>query len=847
MGTAPRGADSVTTFTFNNTTPASGWSFVLGDIDADAVTISATDVLGSPVNVAAWAVTPFNYCNSTSPRPTACAGVSMDLPTWNSGTATLTGSGNDTDGASGWVQPNSAIKTLTLTFKKLVGFPTYQLWFAGDTVAEQNYKVTLVARVCPNYSDIMANKARNNIMESLQNVGANSLYASAPNTGAVRPDVENLSAAGQASCEPLTDWAFGLAQGTGGKDSGDYGSLSKVRSPFESVKTVATTPELDAFGNDTGRTIDGAVTYNLTPTQITGLSNRSTWVQGGIPGSPLNGNSKIAFGTLRCAIDNANADNIEWLGVTNGARHMFCYAYYVDTAEKSGTIVVRKVVPQGGAGVSFGFGGDLSFTSGGEFKLAANSSQTFIRAAGETWNITEDSPIAPFELTDLACVSSKGTSKISKDLASRSAAIELSASDTVTCTFTNVAKPKAGLTVYKVANGAVGTFGFDLSSNSTSLFSGNTTVVEQGTETLVTNEVGLAPGDYTISETSLPTTPGGTWDAPTITCVDSTGSTLSTTGSVATGASVTLNGSSTECTVVNNFTPNAKVTIKNKIRGGTGTISAEASFVTINSMSGSENTDTLTNTSWDSSGEQIAAQTGLPFGTYEITGIAPTNTATSTWELDSLVCDGGSTYSIQDANVSLALDSSSDAATQITCTYIWKLTNLVDITINKISIGDTGTFTLTAQIYGLDIDAGVVTTTSTNVATEAMKLQVLPEGTQVTLGETDLPNSSDGQWNADTSGDPTWECVDSANNSIAIDGSNQITLTDLDITCDATNTFTPQSEPTPDPSDSADPRDQYDPEIAYSTGGSLPDTGGATTHVSAWSKLWRSVTKSLQH
>jgi len=847
MGTATGGADSVTTFTFNNTTPTSGWSFALGDIDADAVTITAADSLGNSVNVAAWTVTPFNYCNTTSPRPTACAGVSTDLPTWTSGTATLTGSGNDTDGASAWVRPNSAIKTLTLRFKKLVGFPTYQLWFAGDTVAEQNYKVTLVARVCPNYSDIMANKARNNIMESLQNVGVNSLYATAPNTGAVRPEVENLGASGQSSCEPLNDWTFGMAQGTNGKDSGAYGSLSKVRSPFQTATTVATTPELDSFGNDTGRTIDGAVTFNLTTTQITGLSNRSTWVQGGVPGSPLNGNANIAFGTLRCAIDNANADNIEWLGTTNGARHMYCYAYYVDTAEKSGTIVVRKVVPQGGAGVSFGFGGNLSFTPGGAFNLVAGGSQSFIRAAGETWTVSENNPVAPFELTGLACTSGNSLSTINTNLATRTASITLGIADTVTCTYTNEAKPKADLTIYKVSNGAVGTFSFDVSNGVSSVYTGNTTVVELGTETLVTSQSSLTPGDYTITETAPTNTAYGTWDAPSISCVDSTGAAVSTDGSVTSGAKLNINGTDTECTVVNNFVPNAKVKIVNKIIGGTGAITADASFVTTNALSRSEIADTLTNSDWGDTGAQNIEHTSMPFGTYDITGVAPTNTATSTWELDSLVCTGGATYSIQDTNVSFELTATSNSASRIWCTYVWKLTSLADVTLKKISVGDTGTFTLTAEVDG-DINEGTVTTTSAGVADEALKLSALPEGTVLALGESGLPFSSDGQWNSETSGNPTWECLDSAENPIAIDESNQITSTNLDIVCTATNTFTVNSEPgpDPDPSESPDPNETYPPEIAYTSGGTLPDTGGQTAHGSLWSRLWRNVTNIFQ-
>ena len=842
MGTATGGADSTTTFTFNNTTPTSGWSFVLGDIDADAVTISATDANDNAVNVGAWTVTPFNYCNNTSPRPTSCAGVSSDAPTWNAGTATVTGNGNDTDGASAWVRPNSALKTLTLKFKKLTGFPTYQLWFAGDTVADQNYKVTLVARICPTYTDIMANKARNNIMESLQNVGINSLYSNAPYAGPVRPEVEDAPASLQAACVPFLGWTFGMGQGTNGKDTGAFGSLSKVKSPYQSATTLESIPELDSFGNDTGRTIQGAITFNLTPAQISGLANKTSWVQGGIPGAPLNQNSMVAFGTLRCAIDNANADNIEWLGTSGGARHMFCYAYYVDTAEKSGTIIVRKVVPKGGAGISFGFGGDLSFTPGGKFNLSAGGSQSFIRAAGETWNVTEDPAVDPFVLTGLSCNSGNGLSTISTNLATGAASVTLGIADTVTCTFTNESKPKANLSVYKVANGALGTFGFDLSQGGTSIYSGDTSVTELGVEKLVTTKNALGPGSYTITETSLPSTPGGTWDAPTVSCVDSTGAEVATSGSVATGASLTLAGVDVNCIVVNNFTPNAKIKIVNKIVGGSGVISADAGFTTINSLTRSENSDTLTNVAWGDGGAKDAEQTGLGFGDYEITGAAPINTDTGTWELDSLDCSGGASHAISDSTVSLTLDSSSNAATEITCTYVWRITKLANVTIKKTSVGEVGTFTLTAEIAG-DLNEGEVTTAAVNTPTEALSLLTIPEGTAITLGESAILDPADGKWNVDTSGDPTWACTDSAGNDVALDADNKFTSTDLDITCVATNTFT--LDPTPEPTDSPDPdpTDSPDPEataIAYTKGGELPDTGGAPT-----SSLWVRVCNSV--
>lgn len=59
-------------------------------------------------------------------------------------------------------------------------------------------QVTYVARVCDRYTDIMANKARNNIQESLFNLGPDSTY---PANGIVDPAAE---AAGSPNCRPLT-------------------------------------------------------------------------------------------------------------------------------------------------------------------------------------------------------------------------------------------------------------------------------------------------------------------------------------------------------------------------------------------------------------------------------------------------------------------------------------------------------------------------------------------------------------------------------------------------------------------------------------------------------------------
>ena len=113
---------STTTFTFNSPTPASGWGFTLGDIDADSVQIQATGASGAAVPVSALGFEgTFNYASPAG-----------DVPTWDPTTATLTGNVADTTGASGWFRPTVALSSLTFVFTVQAGLPIYQVWFAGD-------------------------------------------------------------------------------------------------------------------------------------------------------------------------------------------------------------------------------------------------------------------------------------------------------------------------------------------------------------------------------------------------------------------------------------------------------------------------------------------------------------------------------------------------------------------------------------------------------------------------------------------------------------------------------------------------------------------------------------------
>jgi len=114
---------ATTTLTFASPTPTSGWSFALGDVDAESVTIAATGENGGAIDVASWYVGSFNYQSGGT-----------DQPTWT--TNVLSGRGSDTNGASAWFTPNVAVSSITFAQRRLVaGSPSYQLWIATDPAA----------------------------------------------------------------------------------------------------------------------------------------------------------------------------------------------------------------------------------------------------------------------------------------------------------------------------------------------------------------------------------------------------------------------------------------------------------------------------------------------------------------------------------------------------------------------------------------------------------------------------------------------------------------------------------------------------------------------------------------
>jgi hypothetical protein len=141
-------------------------------------------------------------------------------------------------------------------------------------------KVTFVARSCPSYEDITANRARNNIQESLRDLGADTAYQAGQ---AVDAAVEQ---ANQPKCRPLPNWKFTL--GTTYRTqavNGPWGSLAQVLNSFStSIVTQKSVPLLDHNGEPTGASVEGATTITLGAEEAAAAARGSgLWAQGGTP------------------------------------------------------------------------------------------------------------------------------------------------------------------------------------------------------------------------------------------------------------------------------------------------------------------------------------------------------------------------------------------------------------------------------------------------------------------------------------------------------------------------------------------------------------------------------------
>ncbi len=505
--------------------------------------------------------------------------------------------------------------------------------------------ITFVARECPTYEDISANRARNNLEENLRNLGENTAYPVAGE--AMNPIIE---AEHQPHCTPLPHWKFTLGTGIiAHAVAGPWGALSIITGQLrEPVETLNETALLDAQGQPTGKSIPGAVTIELGKHE-TELASRvdALWVQGGTPEDPIMNKTfpgQYGFGALRCAIDDLNGDNVEWVGYPQGTRHVFCFAYYVKPPPTAGTIIIRKkITSPAGAEETFDFAGDVSYNPGGLFKLSIGPPRTeaeeqFIRAetaVGEQpWNVHEIVP-AHWTLTAIECSSKNGTSKTTTDLASAEASITLGAEDVVTCVYNDeFVPPESELTIRKVSIGDTGTFGYKVttvSSPSKVVTAGTLTTTLEGLA-VETNPLKLPPGEYFISETQASKT-RGTWTPTAVGC--SNGKTYTP------GAPVRVKIEATKgvvCTFTNTLKPTASLRIQKRTEGGVGRFGF--SIVSENRPLERIAQDAQVNhegTDVDATGQ---ASNALFFEPYVVQEVDPPPTSHGHWDLVAVRCDG---------------------------------------------------------------------------------------------------------------------------------------------------------------------------------------------------------------
>ncbi|MDQ1308013.1 MAG: hypothetical protein QG671_3847, partial [Actinomycetota bacterium] len=578
--------------------------------------------------------------------------------------------------------------------------------FTADAAA--TYKVTFAARWCPTYDDIRANKARNNIMESLQNLGPDTNYGSGDPVAVPQED-----AAPQSACTPFSDWLFQLGSGIDGRTPGT--NLSKVSNPGPTVSTVASVPELDAAGKPTGRSIAGAITLTLSQAQVDAASKRQLWIQGGTAGDPLGQASfpgQFGFGALRCANDNVNGDNVEYVNFTSSQRHVFCYYYAVRPPPKAGIIVIKKALSGiSSSDVVFNFGGNTSYNPGGAFSLKGGQSIEFVRGAtadtGFKWRVTETVP----DGWRLAVTCDKQGASQTEFVGTNGVDISLVSGDKVTCTFTNAPNPPPNtLEIGKFADGADGTFGYDVRApSSAQLGSGTVTVKDQRIGSMGKYDV-TEPGLYKVTET-LPNPANGEWALTAVKCQGAVGTVVNArTASIEVTSLNARSGS--YCVLVNTFTPNVgSITVRSQTVGGAG---GESSYQVglvdsppgVPPLRNQQADNTAANTFVTASPVTAADDTStLDPGAYRIAAFGPTATSAGAWLLTAATCAGG-TVGLTDratGQVTVTLP----VRGKVVCDFTWTLSIPSTIQLTKAAVVSGGSRNDNVVIVGQCTDGSI--------------------------------------------------------------------------------------------------------------------------------------------
>jgi hypothetical protein len=530
--------------------------------------------------------------------------------------------------------------------------------------AATRYQVTLAARSCENYAALTANQVRGDPTETLVRAGRDS--ADKPGQP-VSPDSEQVASDG---CRPLVGWRFTFGSGQERK-----GALSVVTgATVPTQPTVAETPRLDAVGRPTGQSVSGAITGTLTDEQVRLAVRRQLWVQGGTPDDPLLAKAYkgYSFGALRCGIDGHTNGNTQWVGFPPGARHVFCFAYYVHTAPYPGTVTVR-VRPTRPVGYAqpFTFQSDLTRAPSGQFAVSSAgepADATYVRAGGATYAVQPQLPPG-WRLVELTCAAArpgggKATSTSTTDPATGRASVALVTGETVTCTYSVDPPPLGpGLTVRVLSENGSGTFGVTVDGPGgvrtlTAAPAGDGNAVAATGADLTT----ITEGQYTLRATPPSGSHADAWALSAVTCG---GKAVPADNGAATVAY--LAGSTLEC-VLRLTHPPASLKLRVVTAGGVAT----AGFAVVPADQPA--------VGWAAAGTTTgygvpAGATGdlpaqLPFGTYLLTAVPPASTVDGGWQLTGLACTGGQPATADGAVMRLTLDPK---AADAVCTASYQL------------------------------------------------------------------------------------------------------------------------------------------------------------------------------
>lgn len=501
---------------------------------------------------------------------------------------------------------------------------------AYATSIATRYQVTFAARVCPDFSHVMAPRNRDDRIESPLAPGQESEYTDG---ALVNPTLEARTSQG---CDPLTGWRFTI--GVGHERAGDLSTVTGMLD--EKGPTLAEVPLLDNVGQPTGSAIAGAVTASLTEEQLDYAARRQLWVQAGRPTDPLLGDTTLTFGALRCAADGRSGANVQWLGFTSGIRHVFCFAYYVRDVGPTATIVIRaRTTRPVGYPQSFSFATNFGYTPSKSFTLSTRGEAveaTFVRSlSANPHEVTSSLPVR-WRLSSLDCSSMKpggiaaGTS--ATDVAMGKAYLHLRADEIMTCVYIFEPPPVVpGLTVRIYAEGGSDTFGVT-GTGATGSWSLTGMALGDGGATDMTGAdlSALAPGTYTLTIARLSNGGAAGW---TVTGANCSGVEITERGGVIT-VPVSA-GAAVECVVrVSRSVGGIQLKMATSRKVGTGAFAVAAM-----DSGGVEVSATATTVG----PRAVAVATGegldsLGAGSYLITPVTPRTTSEGGWRLTTFDC-----------------------------------------------------------------------------------------------------------------------------------------------------------------------------------------------------------------